>query len=231
MTDCTKLVEALRCELHYTSCPETNCKYICHDTFCDTYRLMIDAADAIEALLKENKELIEDRPELVEIDGHWEWRKSNGEVMMPKRGECVVRMEKPENCEKCLLRVNDSQTNVPNWICAINQWPTFYCKKSQNHADEDKYLQDCPIICSLPKGMGGWVIWTKIDEMPTASLWHRVEEELPDDSRDVIIFTVSGIIGIGSFIRPNWYQWYSGGGFPVDVTHWMPLPEPPKEDA
>lgn len=50
MTDYTKLVEALRCELHYTSCPETNCKYICHDTFCDTYRLMVDAADAIEAL-------------------------------------------------------------------------------------------------------------------------------------------------------------------------------------
>ena len=63
------------------------------------------------------------------------------------------------------------------------------------------------------------------------SPWHRVEDELPDDSRDVIIFTTSGIVGIGSFIRPNWYQWYSGGGLPVDVTHWMPLPEPPKEDA
>ena len=70
-----------------------------------------------------------------------------------------------------------------------------------------------------------------IDDAPTASPWHRVEEGMPDDSREVIIFTVSGIIGVGSFIRPNWYQWYSGGGLPVDVTHWMPLPEPPKEDA
>ena len=64
----------------------------------------------------------------------------------------------------------------------------------------------------------------------SASPWHRVEDELPDDSRDVIILTASGIVGDGSFIRPNWYQWYSGGGLPVDVTHWMPLPEPPKED-
>lgn len=48
-----------------------------------------DAADAIEALLKENKELIEDHPEMVEADGHWEWRKPNGEVLMPKRGEWV----------------------------------------------------------------------------------------------------------------------------------------------
>ena len=68
--------------------------------------------------------------------------------------ECVVRMEMPENCETCRFRVNDSPTNVPNWICAINQWPTFYCKKSQNHANEDKYLHDCPIICSLPEGHG-----------------------------------------------------------------------------
>ena len=63
-----------------------------------------------------------------------------------------------------------------------------------------------------------------------ASPWNRVEERLPDDSRDVIIFTASRIIGVGSFIRPNWYQWYSGGGLPVDVTYWMPLPEPPKEE-
>jgi len=69
-----------------------------------------------------------------------------------------------------------------------------------------------------------------VKSMPTASPWHRVEEELPDDSRDVIIFTASKIIGVGSFIRPNWYQWYSGGGLPVDVTYWMPLPEPPKEE-
>ena len=63
-----------------------------------------------------------------------------------------------------------------------------------------------------------------------ASPWHRVEERLPDDSRDVIIFTASRIVGVGSFIRPNWYQWYSGGGLPVDVTYWMPIPEPPKEE-
>lgn len=72
---------------------------------------------------------------------------------------------------------------------------------------------------------------TDLEDFPTASPWHRVEDWLPDDSRDVIIFTASRIVGVGSFIRPNWYQWYSGGGLPVDVTHWMPLPEPPKEDA
>lgn len=71
----------------------------------------------------------------------------------------------------------------------------------------------------------------EINRLDTASPWHRVDDGLPDDSRDVIIFTASKIIGVGSFIRPNWYQWYSGGGLPVDVTYWMPIPEPPQEDA
>lgn len=73
--------------------------------------------------------------------------------------------------------------------------------------------------------------YDEVEKVQIFNPWHRVEEELPDDSRDVIIFTASKIIGVGSFIRPNWYQWYSGGGLPVDVTYWMPLPEPPKEDA
>lgn len=82
----------------------------------------------------------------------------------------------------------------------------------------------------------GWNLQRAYDEgykdgkRDAVSPWHRVEERLPDDSRDVIIFTASRITGVGSFIRPNWYQWYSGGGLPVDVTHWMPI-EPPKEDA
>ena len=74
-----------------------------------------------------------------------------------------------------------------------------------------------------------YVIGRLREDLPTVNRWRRVEDGLPDDSRDVIIFTASRIIGVGSFIRPNWYQWYSGGGLPVDVTHWMPI-EPPKEE-
>lgn len=89
-----------------------------------------------------------------------------------------------------------------------------------NHYEVGNIEQNCTM---------DWICKT-VRNFPTASPWHRVEERLPDDSRDVIIFTASRIIGVGSFIRPNWYQWYSGGGLPVDVTHWMPI-EPPKEDA
>ena len=73
MTDYTEIIKALR---EYSGCRKG-----------EIARITSDAADAIEALLKENKELIEDHPEMVEYDGHWEWRKQNGEVLMPKREE------------------------------------------------------------------------------------------------------------------------------------------------
>ena len=82
-----KLIKALRIcssELNCGDCP------LLYKDSCSSDELMADAAAAIEALLKENKELIEDHPEMVEADGHWEWRKPNGEVLMPKRGEWIV---------------------------------------------------------------------------------------------------------------------------------------------
>lgn len=68
MTDYTELVKALRCELHYTSCPVSDCECICHDTFCDTYRLMVDAADAIETLTRQVKNL----ERALRRDGEWQ---------------------------------------------------------------------------------------------------------------------------------------------------------------
>ena len=62
---------------------------------------LYDAAAAIETLLKENKELIEDHPEMVEADGHWEWRKPNGEVLMPKQGEWIIHGEPPMLVIEC----------------------------------------------------------------------------------------------------------------------------------
>ena len=88
MTDYTELVKALRCCISKNP-PETcvGCTYSKCNNECAVRRMILDASAAIEALLKENKELIEDHPEMVEADGHWEWRKPNGEVLMPKREE------------------------------------------------------------------------------------------------------------------------------------------------
>lgn len=63
--------------------------------------------------------------------------------------------------------------------------------------------------------------------------WTPVEERLPDTDKDVLVYATTKFIG-GSKIaidkleegeqRPIWL--YTHGWF--EVTHWMPLPEPPE---
>ena len=75
-------------------------------------------------------------------------------------------------------------------------------------------------------------------DAPTASPWHRVEEELPDDTRDVLAVRRYGndlekqevIVAHLSVIMEmerGFDKWWNA----TNITHWMPFPEPPKEDA
>ncbi|MBR5594025.1 MAG: DUF551 domain-containing protein [Bacteroidaceae bacterium] len=53
--------------------------------------------------------------------------------------------------------------------------------------------------------------------------WISVEEMLPEDSMTVITFNMSGEVDA------DYYAAYSLGFTDKTVTHWMPLPEPPKK--
>lgn len=69
-----------------------------------------------------------------------------------------------------------------------------------------------------------------VDAMPR---WISVEERLPEPKEDVALYIRYGDV---SFIRTGWRM--GNGQFicPNDslsgyeVTHWMPIPQPPKED-
>lgn len=60
--------------------------------------------------------------------------------------------------------------------------------------------------------------------------WIPVKTRLPNDSATVTLCTRSRIVGTGFYNKytKTWLQYYSGGSICVEVTHWMPLPEPPK---
>ena len=64
-----------------------------------------------------------------------------------------------------------------------------------------------------------------------ASPWHRVEEELPEKFVNVILANKRGK---HYDIDKGWWNGYSfdrcAKGIYRNVTHWMPLPEPPKEE-
>ena len=74
--------------------------------------------------------------------------------------------------------------------------------------------------------------------------WISVEERLPEHGTDVLVLTAPGTLSLGKncvvaeYIHPrmeksgvfiNFYAGYDDKNI-LAVTHWMPLPEPPKEE-
>jgi hypothetical protein len=61
----------------------------------------------------------------------------------------------------------------------------------------------------------------------TVREWISVEDRLPEERQNVLVHYVDGWMPIAFLLGGKWYQ--SGGETSwVSVTHWMPLPEPPK---
>lgn len=82
----------------------------------------------------------------------------------------------------------------------------------------------------------------RINALPAAPRWQRVEEELPSmDGYDWVLGIVTGEAGSLRFHKavmmvsfdPQYKEWFIDE-YPdakITVSHWMELPEPPKEDA
>lgn len=59
--------------------------------------------------------------------------------------------------------------------------------------------------------------------------WIPVSERLPEDDVFVLNCNDHGNIVIGKIIGGTW--WYKYFSYQGQVTHWMPLPEAPKEET
>lgn len=81
-----------------------------------------------------------------------------------------------------------------------------------------------------------------LEEAPTvepASPWHRVEEELPESGEfGKIVLACNDVGTVNAAFLSSRGKWYAANNTMYDawtwmpnVTHWMPLPEPPKEGA
>ena len=73
-----------------------------------------------------------------------------------------------------------------------------------------------------------------VDDEPTIPTprWVRCEDRLPDIAEKVLVYNRGQIFTAWrtSFSEPIG-KWDSYDFQTDDITHWMPLPEPPKEDA
>lgn len=89
-------------------------------------------------------------------------------------------------------------------------------------------------IGSMNNGFAAWYADKLIEAGVTFNQWIPVHERLPEPKVKVAIFTRSRAIYLG------WHANHGGiKGFETAVgfiqlgriTHWMPLPEPPKEES
>ena len=70
-----------------------------------------------------------------------------------------------------------------------------------------------------------------LDEIPTASPWHRGEDELPEIGKIVLVYDNWDRLSICKLDKH--YRWLRQGGGWFDVPYvryWMPI-EPPKEES
>ena len=97
-----------------------------------------------------------------------------------------------------------------------------------NHYEVGNIEQNCTM---------DWICKT-VRNFPAAPRWHRVEDVLPGDTRDVLAVRRYGndlekqevIVAHLSVImdmKRGFDKWWNA----TNITHWMPFPEPPKEDG
>lgn len=69
-----------------------------------------------------------------------------------------------------------------------------------------------------------------VDRAP-AQKWISVKERLPEAGEDVLAYLGEGIFGICWLLKDGYWETRDSFLYPDDVTHWQPLPEPPKEEG
>lgn len=64
------------------------------------------------------------------------------------------------------------------------------------------------------------------------SEWISVKERLPEESNiNVLVYTVTGQQYVAGCYDVFGVKRFFTNAMPIVVTHWMPLPEPPKEEG
>ena len=111
--------------------------------------------------------------------------------------------------------------------------------------DEPNHCKECPYFCT--KDCADTLMKNALALIQQLEArvprWIRVEERLPEDDVNVLIYAVSNGDDVDSCIAMTSYT-HRMHGFNIEgwrspwqyfffdymITHWMPLPEPPKEE-
>ena len=97
------------------------------------------------------------------------------------------------------------------------------CAKSSLEACEHcPYRKDCENFdaCNLYRDALAYI--TQLEAL--VPKWISVEERLPEDDDDVLIFSNERVIFVGCYKNGQWISYSLYAIYGNVVTHWMPLP-------
>jgi hypothetical protein len=108
---------------------------------------------------------------------------------------------------------------------------------AQSRTTLTRYSLDWQMQEECADPAGEWVKYEDVQRCiaDAATKWIPVSERLPDDKRRVIVFDANESdtdidIAYWDDEAARWY-WEPRLLMSIPPTHWMPLPEPPKEGA
>ena len=106
----------------------------------------------------------------------------------------------------------------------------------------DTLLKDAQTVCKRNRDNFRFGVLNNIREniaiMPTVGVWISVKDRLPDESRSVLVYCNNGYITNVHYSKKhqkfNMFDCFDDEDAKEysafdNVTHWMPLPEPPNE--
>ena len=71
--------------------------------------------------------------------------------------------------------------------------------------------------------------WARLYDDLTTPHWISVEDELPNEYNWVVCYlTIDGEMSVARYVNGHWWTDIGKAIDPLIITHWMPLPAPPK---
>lgn len=100
----------------------------------------------------------------------------------------------------------------------------------------DEVLQNAQTVCKKNGGNFRYGVLSNVRanlaKMPTVCGWISVKDDLPKEFGEPCIVYNGSSVQYGDYFSNG--EWYTPDCYESDeiigVTHWMPLPEPPKEE-
>lgn len=140
-------------------------------------------------------------------------------------------MKKPEEIKKGLEVCNIWMIDEPNRCKEC----TYFCTKDCADTlmkNALALIQQLEATISEREKVGldmAWELGTLKAQVPR---WISAEERLPEPLQYVLVINRYDDDSFEPLVAYNRAgQWFTGSYMGGDVTHWMPLPEAPKEDA